>query len=413
MKKMPLHQLISINFYWLGLSFMWNSLHPIVLPAVLLHLVPDALKNTYLGILSFVGLILAMVVQPISGAISDGWRSRWGRRRPLALLGTLLDFIFLALLAWSGNLLVVVIGYVGLQIVSNIAHGPMQGLIPDLVPLNQMGIASGLKNLMDIGGVIFASLAAGRLLSPDDRYPASIMLVVMVVLALSAAVTFLTAREQPCSQISRNHISIKSVFRVDINANADFYRLLSARFIFLFGLYGVQAFAQYFIRDVLQAPNPLKTTADLMAVLALTLLIGAVLGGWLTDRFGARLMLALASALCALGCFLLVGVSDLTALTFYAGLLGTGIGLYLTANWALANRLAPSDAAGKFLGLTNLATAGASALSKLTGIPVDTVNNAFPGRFLGYKGLFLSAGVCALLSLVWLSRVKDHHSAPG
>jgi hypothetical protein len=46
MKKMTLPGLFSINTYWLGLSFMWNSLHPIVLPAVMLHLVPHELKNT-------------------------------------------------------------------------------------------------------------------------------------------------------------------------------------------------------------------------------------------------------------------------------------------------------------------------------------------------------------------------------
>ena len=97
MKKIKLRALITMNVYWLGLSFMWNSIHPIVLPSVLLHIVPENLKNTYLGLLTFCGLVLAMVIQPISGAASDGWRSRWGRRRPLALVGTGLDFIFLLL----------------------------------------------------------------------------------------------------------------------------------------------------------------------------------------------------------------------------------------------------------------------------------------------------------------------------
>ena len=184
MKKMTLPGLLSINTYWLGLSFMWNSLHPIVLPAVMLHLVPDESKNTYLGLLTFFGLILAMVIQPISGAISDGWHSRLGKRRPLAIIGTALDFIFLAILAWSGSLVAVIIGYVGLQMASNIAHGPMQGLLPDLVPDEQMGSASGLKNLMDMGGLIIASLAAGHLLSPDARHPTGIMIVVMLVLSL-------------------------------------------------------------------------------------------------------------------------------------------------------------------------------------------------------------------------------------
>ena len=134
MKKASLGKLLSINTYWLGHSFMWNSLHPIILPAILLHLVPEAMKNSYLGLLTFAGLLLAMVIQPISGAASDSWRSSWGRRRPLGLAGTLFDFVFLALLAWSGSILAVIIGYVGLQIASNTAHGPMQGLIPDEVP---------------------------------------------------------------------------------------------------------------------------------------------------------------------------------------------------------------------------------------------------------------------------------------
>ncbi|HID86724.1 MAG TPA: hypothetical protein EYP55_05015 [Anaerolineae bacterium] len=73
---------VALNIYWFGLAFLWNSLHPIVLPAILLRFVPETLKNTYLGGLTFLGLILAMVVQPIAGAISDRPTFRWGRRRP-------------------------------------------------------------------------------------------------------------------------------------------------------------------------------------------------------------------------------------------------------------------------------------------------------------------------------------------
>jgi MFS family permease len=187
-------QMLVLNAYWVGLSFKWNVLHPIVLPAVLLYLVPEAEKNTWLGILTFVGLILAMIIQPISGALSDRWRSRWGRRRPLALLGTLAEFAFLGLLAWSGGLTWVIIGYLGLQIFSNIAHGPMQGLLPDRVPAEQMGTASSFKNLMDMGGMVVALLAAGNLLSPGEKHPVLIMVVVVGVVAVSAAVTIMGVR---------------------------------------------------------------------------------------------------------------------------------------------------------------------------------------------------------------------------
>jgi MFS family permease len=92
LKRLNIPQLLVLNAYWVGLSFMWNALHPILLPAVLLNYVPDAKKNTYLGLLTFVGLIIAMIVQPISGSLSDRWKSRFGRRRPLAVLGTAFDF---------------------------------------------------------------------------------------------------------------------------------------------------------------------------------------------------------------------------------------------------------------------------------------------------------------------------------
>lgn len=409
MKKLSFAELLSINFYWLGLSFMWNSLHPIILPAVLLNLAPESMKNTWLGALTFAGLMLAMLIQPISGALSDQWRSRMGRRRPLAILGTLLDFVFLALLAWSGNIIVVIIGYIGLQVASNIAHGPMQGLIPDLAPDEQLGAASGVKNLMDMLGLIIASLAAGRLLSPGDRYPTVIMMVVMAVLLATSLATFFLTKEKPTDQSSgnSNRLSLKGFFRVDLLGNRNYFRLITSRFLFLIGIYGVQAFAQYYIRDVLKASNPIQATGDLMAALAVSLVICSVAGGWLTDRWGARKVVAMASVITALGSFLLIFARDLQTMTLFATVLGAGIGFYLTSNWAFASRLAPREEAGKFLGLTNLATAGAGALSRLGGVFIDLGNNAAPGQFLGYYGLFFFGGVFALVSLLILFRVSE------
>jgi MFS family permease len=409
MQKPNLMNLITMNIYWLGLSFMWNTIHPIMLPAVLLHMVPETQKNTYLGLLTFFGLLIAMFIQPISGAVSDQWRSRYGRRRPLAIMGTMGDFLFLSLLAWSGNLLVVLVGYVGLQFTSNIAHGPMQGVIPDLVPEKKLGLASGLKNLLDMGGLIVASLAAGSLLSPDDRYPVRIMVVVMAVFLACSLVAFLTIKEQPSNQLQerKTPFSISSVFKIDLKASGSYAWLIASRFLFLLGVYGVQTFAQYYIRDVMQAVNPVKATGDLMASLALSLVFCSLVGGWLTDRIGARKVIYAASAIAAVGSLLLIFADNLLMLTIFAGILGAGIGLYLSSNWALANRLAPSAEAGKFLGLTNLATAGASAASKLFGVPIDLLNNAYQGQYYGYSGLFLLGGVFALISMLLLKKVRD------
>ena len=100
MRKINGWYLFVLNSYWIGLSFMWNSLHVTILPAVLLKYIPETQKNTWLGLLTFFGLILAMLIQPLSGAISDRWGSRIGKRRPFVLLGTAGDLLFLGILGF-------------------------------------------------------------------------------------------------------------------------------------------------------------------------------------------------------------------------------------------------------------------------------------------------------------------------
>ena len=96
-----------------------------------------------------------------------------------------------------------------------------------------------------------------------------------------------------------------------------------------------------------------------------------------------------------------------SAILLFGGIIGAGIGVFLTSNWALATGLAPAADAGKFLGLTNLATAGAGALSRLSGPALDWLNNRWPGSFYGYTALFLSSALFALLALLVLIRVPE------
>ena len=149
MKKNFAVQLIAINVYAFAISFMWNSLHPLVMPFLIARLEPD-FKNTFLGLITAAGLVVATVVQPLAGGLSDRSRSRWGRRRPYILGGTMFDLVFLAMIAVSGSSWLLLISYCLLQTSSNVAHGPYQGLIPDLIPANKKGIASGVKNLVEL-----------------------------------------------------------------------------------------------------------------------------------------------------------------------------------------------------------------------------------------------------------------------
>lgn len=51
MKKVSFLELMIVNAYWVGLSFMWNVIHPIMLPAVL-RLMVDVDKKTLCSVCS-------------------------------------------------------------------------------------------------------------------------------------------------------------------------------------------------------------------------------------------------------------------------------------------------------------------------------------------------------------------------
>jgi MFS family permease len=409
-KALSLPTLLTLNAYWMGSSFMWNSLHPIILPAILLNFVPDTMKNTYLGLLTFVGLVIAVIVQPLSGTISDGWSSRFGRRRPLMVIGTLSDFVFLSVLAWSGGMIWLFVGYIGLQFSSNLAYGSLEGLLPDRVPESQLGVASSLKTFMDVFGLILASLLAGHLLDAQTHDPTTILIVVMVLLAIFTSITILGAREATSihhsSPSEKDGRSFFAQFHIDFRQNTNYWWLIAERAIFLLGIYGVQAFGQYYLQDVLRVPNPPKQTGDLLASITIGLVALVLAGGWLTDRLGAKRILYFASILAASGMILMLLATDMRGVTMFGSVVGAGIGLFLTSNWALANVLAPGSQAGKFLGLTNLATAGSGALARLEGPAIDSLNQSWPTAWIGYKGLFVFGAVCMLISLVFLNKIK-------
>ncbi len=411
MKRLRPIDYFNINVYWFGLAFMWNSLHPIILPAILLNFVPERLKNTYLGGLTFLGLILAMIVQPIAGAISDRCAFHWGRRRPYILVGTLFDFVFLAVLGLAGSYWVLFAGYVLLQISSNVAHGPAQGFIPDLVPEDRRGVACGVKNLADMGGLVAASLVAGNLMGRQNPVVAFVVIGLLLLVTLLITLFSVKEEEEPLVQQRAKPLTqtfaqnIRDTLRIDARRYPDYLWLIASRFLILLGIYAVQGFAQYFIRDVLKAPNPAQVTGNLLFSIGLALMVLIFPAGYLSDRIGRKRLNAFAGLLGALGIFLLLFATDYTRLMVFGAIIGAATGIFLSVNWALATDLIPRSEAGKYLGISNLATAGAGATSRLSGPLIDSFNARQPGQ--GYSVLFVLACLSLLAGTALLAKVRE------
>mgnify|MGYP000981945982 CR=1 FL=1 len=402
--------LVTMNVYWFGLAFMWNALHPIVLPALLLRFVPETLKNTYLGAMTFVGLIVALVVQPVSGAWSDRTRSRWGRRRPWMVGGTLASLVCLAIMSGAPQFWALALGYVLLQFFSNVAHGPAQGLIPDLVPAERHGLASGYKNLFDMGGLVVTSLVAGQLMDNDN--PTLAFALMAGVLVVCATVTIFTTREKPstgAATVTEKAISL----RADLGRYPAYAEMLVSRFLILLGIYVVQSFAQYYIRDWLGVANAATVTGNLMAAIGVAITALVFPAGWLSDKIGRWSLNIIAGIMAAIGIALLVFARSVGAVYAFGAIIGMATGVFVSVNWALATDLIPHDQGGKYLGFTNFATAGAGAISRLGGPLIDGINAIWPGSFAGYPVTFGIAALATLVGALLLVRVRRRATAGG
>jgi Na+/melibiose symporter-like transporter len=284
-------------------------------------------------------------------------------------------------------------------------------LLPDRVPREQLGVASSVKVLMDMLALILASVLAGRLLDPSERDPTAVMLLIIAVLLAAGSVTIFGVREastETASHANDSHWkSLLDRLRVDLRHNRAYWWTIAERGTFLLGAYGVQAFLQYYLQDVLRVPDPPQQTGDLLAILTASLLLLVLIGGRLVDRFGSKRLLYAGSLLAMAGMASLSLVRDTAGLMLCGSVFGAGIGVFLTANWALANRLVPVAEAGKYLGLSNLATAGAGALARLEGPAVDWLNGRWPGQWAGYTALFLFGSGCILISILCLTRIQE------
>jgi MFS family permease len=404
---------ISMSVYWFGLAYLWNSVHPIILPTLVPLMAPSQSKGSALGMMTSLGLLLAVAVQPLSGLISDRSSSRWGRRKPFILGGTLFDLVFLLGLALAPNYWFLLAAYLLLQISSNTAQGPYQALIPDLVPEGRRGAASGAKQFAEILGVVVTALVTAYLVG-CGRVRLALMTIVAVLLATMLA-TVLATTEAEAIPRTRSRITVKW----PQGLSSSYLWLLISRLSVLLGMNMVRNFALYFMEDVLDMPDAALATGKLLAVIAVSILIVAYPAGHLSDRLGRKRMSIGSALLGAAGAFLLLFSSGRVILSVlglefsdvlvYAGMIGLSAGVFLSSNWALATDLIPREEAAGYLGITNLATAGAGVLAGLGGPLIDIFNAREPG--IGYVALFISAGVAHLVGALALLGVRERRRA--
>jgi MFS family permease len=355
--RLPMSQLLTLSIYWLGILTIWGGLDNVVVPQRLLDL-DRASAGTLQAVIAVVGVVAPIIIQPTVGIISDYTMTRWGRRKPYILIGTVLDVLFVVALATSNGFLALAALYFLLQLSSNFAQGPFQGYVPDLVPASQVGLASGLMGMMIVFGTILGTGIATLGQLTDAVIPATIALALVELATMVLLVaTVDEGRTAPPRTRSWREIAL-SAWGTDILRERSVIWLLVVRLLFL-GAYAVTRFVAAYFEDTHGMTRDDATLYLFIGTLVVGLMTAAaaVPGGRLSDRFGRRRVIWAAAAIVALGlaCVALAPTPELGIVAFVP--FGLGMGVFLSADWALMADVIPKETAGRYMGILNAGTA--------------------------------------------------------
>jgi MFS family permease len=354
---------------------------------------------------------------------------------------------------------------------SNMSQAAEQGVIPDLVPDEKRGLFSGVKALFEIPlPLIIVALTVGRLISKGNMWAG--LLIAVGVLVVVMLLTMLIP-EKPITQVPPidwvpfgRLILMTLVFTGIIYGSNGVVKLVSSlltgmtntttlfiamglfglagmlfaivvgvwlcvrvslgniaqkdpsftwwvvnRLAFLVGAVNISTFAIYFlqarlgyVKEAAAAP-----ASQLILIVGVFILLSTLPAGWLTDRFGEKRMVAVAGLVAVVGTLIALTIPSLPIIYVGGCIIGISFGLFYTANWALGTLLAPKEEAGRYLGISNLAGAGAGAVGAYIGGPIADFLTAqvpqIPG--FGYVLLFTIYGLLFLFSILALTQIKN------
>ena len=167
--RLGLGRLLSINAFWFGNGAHWQPILVALIPEGAKLLVGANASDALVGRATAAGGVFALLVPLIAGWLSDRTRTRWGRRRPWMVAGTAFNVLALALIAFAWTPAALIIFAVALQAANNVAGAAYSGVIPDVVPEDQRGRASGLLGTMNQLGTVIGVLLVAIVLSVFGR----------------------------------------------------------------------------------------------------------------------------------------------------------------------------------------------------------------------------------------------------
>lgn len=363
-------------------------------------------KETSLAVVLGIGAVVSLIANPLFGALSDATTSRFGRRRPWALVGAAGGAVALLVLSTGESVAAVTVGWCLVQLTLNILLAVLMAMVPDRVPVTQRGFISALAGVAQVLATI---LGLALVLSITGGFVAKYAALAAVLLvAVFLLVTGVADPPLPPGSVPPLSVrGLAKVLWVNPVRHPDFGWAWLTRFLVMLGYAIGTTYALYYLRDEVgyEEQFPGSTAAEgvlwLNVTAAVTLLTTIVIGGIASDRLRRRKVFVMAAtAIMAVG-LLIFGIAPtwITALVA-AAILGAGSGVYLAVDVALITEVLPdAENRGKDLGVINIAnTLPQTVAPALCGLLVTHAG--------GYPTMFAVATAVTLLGAVLVQPIK-------
>jgi len=409
--ELPIGHLVRISLYWLGLTaidgavglFIQNRLNYGGFAGSF-----DIGRTAFL--ISIPVAVLSILIQPTVGAISDYTVSRWGRRKPYIVFGSLLDLVFLAGIATSNNVLILGAFVALLTVSTNIARGPFQGYVPDLIAERQVGMASALVGLMQILGNVtgFLLVTIGVAIGRIELAIAAVAIVELVTMV--AVVLRVSPGLAPRDRAGRSWVDIaKTAWGTDILQERSYVWLVASRFFFLMGggilVNFVIAYLKTTHGQLEQEAN--GTNFVILIIVVLANLIAIIPSARISDRIGRKPVIYASCVVGSVGLVIAALGPSVPFALIGAALFGASAGTFLAVDWALITDIIPRASSGRYMGLSNVATSSSTVFAVMTGgLLIDFVNN-WLGLGSGPRAAYLLGAAYYIVAVFLLRPVVE------
>lgn len=368
------------------------------------HFVPIYLKEMGLAttLITFVltwDNLINMFLQPIVGQGSDRTRTRIGRRKPWVLVGVPIAgtaFLFVPMMSTPGGIMLTIfLTNFGMAL----ARSPGVALIGDLYPSHQRSLANGIIVFTAGIGAGLAYYVGGVLYGMYGRQAPFLFGTMTLALALGIIVFLIREPPVPHADSDEKEASLKEVLRSLFTLHDPSLRwMLLAVLCWFMGFTALEALLSLIGREVLGIEP--DRMGQLVALLPIALVVGALPSGVLATWFGRRRVILM--GLAGLTCVLVYGYFVQTPAMMVGFLVPAG----LLWSMVIVNALptlydtVPVLRAGLLTGLYYFASNLSAVLGpQLAGLLVDLTDK-------NYRVVFLYGAVFMGLAILCMTRVR-------